>query len=117
MFIPHLAPALLEERCFPVVDIALRTMPDALAHLSEIKQQLRHRILLADGETLPRIAQYSGRGALHATSELGQRLVWPLSILSKQHCHVLHQVWAGVNMAWAGGRIVRKGLPDRHACR
>ena len=57
----------LERRCFPVgVDAALRTMPDAAANLGEIKQLLRHRLLVDDGERPPRITQYSGRGALRS---------------------------------------------------
>ena len=49
-----------------MVDIALRPMPDAMSNLSELKQQLRHRLLLSDGDKPPRIAQYSGRGALRS---------------------------------------------------
>ncbi len=58
---------MMERRCFPAgVDAALKSMPDAAANLGEIKQLLRHRLLVADGERPPRITQYSGRGALRS---------------------------------------------------
>ncbi len=58
------AVAQLERRHFAVVQGALSQLPDAMAHLSELKQQLRQRLFVASGDIAPRIGQYSGRGEL-----------------------------------------------------
>ena len=58
------AVAQLERRHFAVVDGALSQLPDAMAHLSELKQQLRQRLFVVSGDAPPRIDQYSGRGEL-----------------------------------------------------
>jgi RNA polymerase sigma-70 factor (ECF subfamily) len=55
------------ERChFSIVDAALAQMPNALNLLTEIKQQLRQRLLVKTEDQPPRITQYSGRGELRS---------------------------------------------------
>jgi RNA polymerase sigma-70 factor (ECF subfamily) len=56
----------LERRHFSIVDDALAKMPEASQQVQEIKQQLRQRLLVRDGDRPPRIAQYSGRGPLRS---------------------------------------------------
>lgn len=58
------AVAALERWGFPAVDGALAKLrlPDHDRH--EIKQQLRTRLLVAEGDRRPRLADYSGRGDL-----------------------------------------------------
>lgn len=60
------AMATLERQHFDVIELALARMPDAAAQAQEITQQLRHRLLLGDGDQQPRIAQYAGRGDLRS---------------------------------------------------
>ena len=54
----------LERLHFEIIDGALSQLPDAAAHVQEIKQQLRQRLFVTDGQRPPRICQYSGRGNL-----------------------------------------------------
>ena len=60
------AMAALERDHFDVIQVALARMPDAAAQAPEITQQLRHRLLVGDGDQQPRIAQYAGRGDLRS---------------------------------------------------
>jgi len=48
----------------PVIDAALGRMANAVADADEIKQRVRERLFVGDGEAPGRIAEYTGRGDL-----------------------------------------------------
>jgi RNA polymerase sigma-70 factor (ECF subfamily) len=58
------AVAALERWGFPSVDAALARIDMADPDRREVKQLLRHRLLVRDGSTAPRLAEYAGRGDL-----------------------------------------------------
>jgi RNA polymerase sigma-70 factor (ECF subfamily) len=60
------AMALFEAGCFTEVDGALRRMRLPIASLEDVKQALRARLFVRDGDDPPLIEKYSGRGDLRA---------------------------------------------------
>jgi len=55
---------IFEEDFLPKIDRALRRVDSSPAFIDEVKQSLRKKLLVADGDKPALITQYSGRGAL-----------------------------------------------------
>jgi len=53
---------------------------------------------------------------LYAASELGQHLVWDLSVFFQDYCQLLKQVWNQVKVVWKAGYPVARPPPERHRC-
>ncbi len=53
---------------------------------------------------------------LSATTELGQRQAWDLSVLSTSRCQLLRQIWDEARVTWKDGRVIHQGTPADHAC-
>jgi WD40 repeat protein len=55
-------------------------------------------------------------GKLYAATELGDHVVWDLSLLEMPYCDVLRQVWKSVPVLWEGGSPVLRPPPSDHGC-
>jgi len=55
-----------EDDVLPAADAAVRSLDGADGFVDEVRQRVRTKLLVADGERAPRIAEYAGRGALVA---------------------------------------------------
>ena len=53
---------------------------------------------------------------LYAVSDLGQHLVWDLSLFFGKRCEVVREVWKQVPVSWSSGRPVSKAPPTAHPC-
>jgi len=52
-----------------------------------------------------------------AASELGQAVLWDLSLLTDPYCKIVKAVWSEVDTIWQDGRVARQPTPERHPCR
>ncbi len=52
-----------------------------------------------------------------AASELGQAIVWDLSLLTDPYCEIVNAQWREVDTIWKDGRVARQPTPDDHPCR
>jgi WD40 repeat protein len=55
-------------------------------------------------------------GKLVATSELGDHLMWDLSVYHIERCELLRRVWEAVPVVWERGRAVVQPPPALHEC-
>ncbi len=53
---------------------------------------------------------------LHAATELGNHLSWDLSVLFRDYCKLLAQVWSRVPVVWEQGRPLVRVPPEEHRC-
>ena len=53
---------------------------------------------------------------LYAASELGSHLSWDLSVLFRDYCELLAQVWRKVPVVWEHGLPVSRAPPRDHPC-
>jgi len=53
---------------------------------------------------------------LFAVSELGNSVVWDLSVLTADYCELMRQVWHEVPVVWASGAPVPQPPPTGHRC-
>lgn len=54
---------------------------------------------------------------LSAASELGDHVRVDLSVLSRDYCELLQEVWKEVPVVWSEGRVVEQSMPEGHRCR
>ncbi|MBW2454027.1 MAG: protein kinase [Deltaproteobacteria bacterium] len=54
--------------------------------------------------------------AVFAATDLGQSLVWDLSVFQADRCALLRQIWERVPVVWERGRAVERPPPSNHHC-
>jgi len=55
-----------EETVLPAADAAVRSLDNGDGFVDEVRQRVRTKLLVADGDQSPKIVEYAGRGALVA---------------------------------------------------
>ncbi len=53
---------------------------------------------------------------LYAATELGDTRVVDMSVLDRERCDLMHEVWENVPIIWESGRVVIRALPVEHEC-
>ncbi|MBW1808155.1 MAG: hypothetical protein JRJ87_08170, partial [Deltaproteobacteria bacterium] len=54
---------------------------------------------------------------LYAVTELGDYLVWDLSIFRADYCSLVRSLWDKVPVVWQAGRPTLLPRPEEHRCR
>jgi WD40 repeat protein len=55
--------------------------------------------------------------SLYAASELGSYLIWDLSVLQRDRCELLREVWREVPVLWDEGTLSVQAPPADHVCK
>ena len=78
---------------------------------------LRDGVLLVDEPLYGPVVHLGSHGArLLAATELGDQLVWDLSVLAEPYCDLMRAVWAEVPVVWRQQGLRQEGPPQGHVC-